>query len=91
MLYEVITDQFVVRLQDALSPSTFWAGLIKAPVFALLIAMVGTYRGMQVRDSSRELGRLTTVSSGLDTILGSFDLDQDGRPETLLSQRNNFV
>jgi hypothetical protein len=31
--------------------------------------------------------RLTTVASGLDTILGSFDLDQDGRPETLLSQR----
>lgn len=30
---------------------------------------------------------LTTVSSGLDTILGSFDLDQDGRPETLLSQK----
>ncbi len=24
--------------------------------------MVGTYRGMQVRDSARELGRLTTVA-----------------------------
>jgi phospholipid/cholesterol/gamma-HCH transport system permease protein len=31
-------------------------------VFAILIAMVGTYRGMQVRDSARELGRLTTVA-----------------------------
>lgn len=61
-LLDISFDQFVVRLQDALSPSTFWAGLIKAPVFALLIAMVGTYRGMQVRDSSRELGRLTTVA-----------------------------
>jgi phospholipid/cholesterol/gamma-HCH transport system permease protein len=28
----------------------------------LLIATAGTYRGMQVRDSSRELGRLTTVA-----------------------------
>jgi len=45
-----------------LSPTTFWAGLIKAPVFALLIGMVGTYRGMQVRESARELGRLTTVA-----------------------------
>jgi phospholipid/cholesterol/gamma-HCH transport system permease protein len=27
-----------------------------------LIAMTGTYRGMEVRDSSRELGRLTTVA-----------------------------
>lgn len=55
-------DQFIPRVQDALAPTTFWAGLIKAPVFALLIAMVGTYRGMQVRDTSRELGRLTTVA-----------------------------
>ena len=52
----------IARVQDALAPTTFSAGLIKAPVFALLIALVGTYRGMQVRDSSRELGRLTTVA-----------------------------
>jgi phospholipid/cholesterol/gamma-HCH transport system permease protein len=31
-------------------------------VFAVLIALIGTYRGMQVRDSSRELGRLTTTA-----------------------------
>jgi phospholipid/cholesterol/gamma-HCH transport system permease protein len=54
--------QFISRLRESLSPTTFWSGLIKAPVFALLIAMVGTYRGMQVRDSARELGRLTTVA-----------------------------
>ncbi len=54
--------QFTSRLRESLSPTTFWAGLIKAPVFAILIAMVGTYRGMQVRDSARELGRLTTVA-----------------------------
>ncbi len=53
-------NQFAVRMQEALSPTTFWAGLIKAPIFAILIAAVGTYRGLQVRDSSRELGRLTT-------------------------------
>src|SRR6202000_3335922 len=54
--------QFTYRLHDALAPTTFWSGLIKAPVFAIIIAMVGTYRGMQVRDSARELGRLTTVA-----------------------------
>lgn len=54
--------QFINRLRESLSPTTFWAGLIKAPVFAVLISMVGTYRGMQVRDSARELGRLTTVA-----------------------------
>ena len=29
---------------------------------AFVIALIGTYRGMQVRESSRELGRLTTVA-----------------------------
>jgi phospholipid/cholesterol/gamma-HCH transport system permease protein len=62
LLLDISLSQFIPRLQDALAPTTFWAGLIKAPVFAALIAMVGTYRGMQVRDSSRELGRLTTVA-----------------------------
>jgi phospholipid/cholesterol/gamma-HCH transport system permease protein len=62
LLLDISLTQFIPRLQDALAPTTFWAGLVKAPVFAILIAMVGTYRGMQVRDSSRELGRLTTVA-----------------------------
>ena len=31
-------------------------------LFRSLIAIAGTYRGMQVRGSSRELGRLTTVA-----------------------------
>ncbi len=53
-------QQFITRMHDALAPTTFWSGLVKAPVFALIIAVVGTYRGLQVRNSSRELGRLTT-------------------------------
>jgi phospholipid/cholesterol/gamma-HCH transport system permease protein len=59
---DIPLPQFTTRLRASLGPTTFWAGLIKAPVFAALIAMVGTYRGMQVRDSARELGRLTTVA-----------------------------
>jgi phospholipid/cholesterol/gamma-HCH transport system permease protein len=62
VLIDVPLEQFIPRVQGALAPTTFWAGLVKAPVFAFLIAMVGTYRGMQVRDSSRELGRLTTAA-----------------------------
>ncbi|HEY6517118.1 MAG TPA: ABC transporter permease [Steroidobacteraceae bacterium] len=55
-------DQYVNRVSQAISPTTFWVGIIKAPVFAVLIAMAGTHRGMQVRGSSRELGRLTTMA-----------------------------
>ena len=54
--------EFISRMQESLAPTTFWSGLIKAPVFAVLIALVGTFRGMEVRDSARELGRLTTVA-----------------------------
>lgn len=54
--------QFVMRLDASIGETTFWAGLVKAPVFGLLIALTGTMRGLQVRESSRELGRLTTVA-----------------------------
>jgi phospholipid/cholesterol/gamma-HCH transport system permease protein len=61
-LLDMPLQQFVGRANEAIAPTTFWAGIIKAPVFALLIATAGTYRGMQVRGSSRELGRLTTMA-----------------------------
>lgn len=54
--------QFITRMDEAIGPYTFWVGLWKAPVFAILIAAAGCYRGLQVRGSSRELGRLTTVA-----------------------------
>ncbi len=55
-------DQYFHQVSQSISATTFWVGIIKAPVFAVLIAMAGTHRGLQVRGSSRELGRLTTVA-----------------------------
>jgi phospholipid/cholesterol/gamma-HCH transport system permease protein len=55
-------EQFINRANESIGETTFWVGMIKAPVFALLIAMSGTYRGMQVRGSSRELGRQVTMA-----------------------------
>ena len=54
--------QFVNRANEAIADTTFWVGLIKAPVFALLIALSGTWCGLRVRGSSRDLGRLTTLA-----------------------------
>jgi phospholipid/cholesterol/gamma-HCH transport system permease protein len=54
--------QYVNRANDAIASTTFWAGLVKAPVFALLIALSGTWCGMRVRGSSRDLGRMTTLA-----------------------------
>jgi phospholipid/cholesterol/gamma-HCH transport system permease protein len=61
-LLDMPLQQFMGRANEAIAPTTFWAGIIKAPVFAVLIAMAGTFRGLQVRGSSRELGRLTTMA-----------------------------
>jgi phospholipid/cholesterol/gamma-HCH transport system permease protein len=61
-LLDIPIAQYLARVNEAIAPTTFWVGIIKAPVFALLIALSGTYRGLQVRSSSRELGRLTTVA-----------------------------
>jgi phospholipid/cholesterol/gamma-HCH transport system permease protein len=54
--------RYLHRMQEAIAATTFWAGLLKAPVFGFVIALVGTYRGILVRQSSRELGRMTTVA-----------------------------
>jgi phospholipid/cholesterol/gamma-HCH transport system permease protein len=61
-LVDIPLSQYIDRVQGSISEYTFWVGIIKAPVFAVLIAVVGTLRGMQVRTSSRELGRLTTTA-----------------------------
>ena len=54
--------QFLNRANEAIASTTFWVGLIKAPVFAVLIALAGTWCGLRVRGSSRDLGRLTTLA-----------------------------
>jgi phospholipid/cholesterol/gamma-HCH transport system permease protein len=61
-LVDIPPAQYIDRVQQAIAPTTFWVGIIKAPVFAFLIGFIGAARGMQVRESSRELGRLTTVA-----------------------------
>jgi len=47
---------------SALPTSHFWVGIVKAPVFALTIAMVGCHEGMKVRGSAADVGRSTTSS-----------------------------
>ena len=61
-LLEMPLTQYINRMNEAIAPTTFWVGIIKAPVFAVLIALAGCYRGMQVRGSARELGHKVTVA-----------------------------
>jgi phospholipid/cholesterol/gamma-HCH transport system permease protein len=55
-------SQFLNRANDAIASTTFWVGMLKAPVFALLIALAGCWCGLRVRGSSRSLGRYTTLA-----------------------------
>jgi phospholipid/cholesterol/gamma-HCH transport system permease protein len=55
-------DQYFDRVNDAAKMWDFWVGMIKAPVFGFVIALVGCMRGMQVSGSAESVGRLTTIS-----------------------------
>jgi phospholipid/cholesterol/gamma-HCH transport system permease protein len=58
----ITPGQFLTQLDSAISPSTFWVGMVKAPVFAFLIALVGCYQGLLVSGSADSVGRHTTQS-----------------------------
>lgn len=51
---------FVGQLLEAVGPWTFWVGMIKAPVFAAIIAVIGCYEGLQVTGGADSLGKHTT-------------------------------
>ncbi len=59
---DISPAQFLERLGDAIPLWSFWVGMIKAPVFAFLIAMVGCYEGFQVEGSAESVGKLTTLA-----------------------------
>jgi phospholipid/cholesterol/gamma-HCH transport system permease protein len=49
-------------LQQNIEVRHFWVGIIKAPVFAFLISMIGCYQGFLVEGSAESLGGRTTES-----------------------------
>jgi phospholipid/cholesterol/gamma-HCH transport system permease protein len=51
---------FLNQLNGAVSLNTLLVGLAKAPVFALVIALVGCYEGFQVERNAASVGQLTT-------------------------------
>jgi len=55
-------NQYIDRLQEVLSAKHFWIGIIKGPFFAILIAMIGCFRGLQVTDDTESIGYQTTAS-----------------------------
>jgi phospholipid/cholesterol/gamma-HCH transport system permease protein len=54
--------QFFARMRDTVGDWNFYIGMIKAPVFAFMIAAIGCYEGLQVTGSAESVGKQTTKS-----------------------------
>jgi phospholipid/cholesterol/gamma-HCH transport system permease protein len=59
---EVGYVEFIDRLAKAIVLSTFLVGIGKAPVFALIIVIVGCFQGFRTRGGADSVGRQTTRS-----------------------------
>lgn len=53
---------FLSRIHDVVPLHDLWVGLLKAPVFGLIVALAGCYHGMQVKGNSEEVGLRTTMA-----------------------------
>jgi phospholipid/cholesterol/gamma-HCH transport system permease protein len=53
---------FMARMSDVVSIQHFWVGMSKAPVFALIISLIGCRQGLLVEGNVESLGRRTTMS-----------------------------
>lgn len=59
---------FLERMHDNVAFRHFWIGLIKAPVFAIFIALIGCRMGLAVENNTRSVG-LNTTSTVVQSIV----------------------
>ncbi len=57
---EIPPATYVQRLGEVIPLTDVWVGLIKAPVFGLIIAMTGCFQGLQVKGNAEDVGLRTT-------------------------------
>lgn len=53
---------FLARVHEVATPDMFFIGMIKAPVFALLITAICAYQGINAKGSAENVGKLTTLA-----------------------------
>jgi phospholipid/cholesterol/gamma-HCH transport system permease protein len=61
-LLDISLQQYFDRVAYVATPTTFLVGMIKAPVFAFAIAIIGCYQGLNVSGSAESVGRRTTLA-----------------------------
>jgi len=58
----ITTELFLNRFNEVIDIKHFYIGIIKGPFFAFLIASIGIYRGLMVKDDTQSIGFNTTKS-----------------------------
>jgi len=53
---------FVSRIREVVPITDLWQGLLKAPVFGMIIAIAGCFQGMQVEGNAEAVGLRTTAA-----------------------------
>lgn len=53
---------FLARIKEVVPIHDVWVGLVKAPVFGVIIGLTGCYQGMQVSGNAEEVGLRTTLA-----------------------------
>lgn len=61
-MLDISYQDFIHLLRRSIELQTYVIGLSKAPVFALIIAMIGCFQGLQVSAHAASVGRHTTMS-----------------------------
>jgi len=59
---DIPPQQYLARMQDTIELRHILVGLVKAPVFALVISLIGCLEGMQVQGTAQSVGERTTSS-----------------------------
>jgi phospholipid/cholesterol/gamma-HCH transport system permease protein len=73
-MLDITPTTFLGRLQENLALKHVYVGLLKAPVFALFIAVIGCRMGMTVQRDTRALG-VATTSTVVQSIVAVILLD----------------
>ena len=59
---QITTDVFIERFSEVVAAKHLFIGLLKGPFFAFLIASIGIYRGLMVKNDTQSIGFNTTKS-----------------------------
>lgn len=62
LLLNISPEMFIARFYETIEVRHFLTGMSKAPVFALIIALIGCLEGMQVQGTAQSVGERTTSS-----------------------------